>query len=100
MCGLYKVVLTVRDAYLHTCVVPVLPYISEIRLRLDDKYTEVVSLVLLSEDTFVSAVLSPVFERLMRKSGSKQTWMLGSFIVALLGTVLLAVAPNGNHHPP
>lgn len=96
---LCKVVLTVRDAYLHTCVVPILPYISDIRLQLDDDYAQVVSLLLLSQGAFVSAAVSPVFKRLMKKWGSKQTWMLGAFIVALMGSVLLAAAPNGNHSP-
>lgn len=75
---------------------PVLPYISEIRLRLDENHTQIVSLLLLSQGTFVSAALGPVFKRLMKQCGSKQAWMLGAFIVALVGSALLAVAPNGN----
>lgn len=74
---------------------PILPYISETRLGLDSAYTQELSLSLLSQGAFISVVLNPIIKRFARKRGTKRTWMLWAYIVALLGTAILAVAPVG-----
>lgn len=80
------------DTFLYTFIVPILPYMIEVRIGLDPDYTQRMSFALLSQGAFISVIASPFIGHYVDKSGTKRVWLLSSLVVCLVGTFALAVS--------
>lgn len=83
------------DTFLYTFIVPILPYMSEVRIGLDPDNTQRMSFALLSQSALISVIVSPFIGHYADKSGTKRVWLLSSLVVCLIGTFALAVSMSG-----
>lgn len=83
------------DTFLYTFIVPILPYMIEVRIGLDPDYTQRMSFALLSQSAFISVIVSPLIGHYADKSSTKRVWLLSSLVVCLVGTFALAVSMSG-----
>lgn len=83
------------DMYLYGFVVPLLPYMLEHRLGLDESLTQRISTAFLSEVALILVVVSPVIGSHADRSGAKREWLLGGLACALLGSLIIAFAASG-----
>ena len=83
------------DTFLYTFIVPILPYMIEVRIGLDPDYTQRMSFALLSQGAFISVIISPLIDHYADKSSTKRVWLLSSLVVCLVGTFVLAVSMSG-----
>ena len=84
----------VLDVFLYAFLVPILPYVLENRLGLDVSLTQRLSFTLLAESAIASLVCSPFIGHYADGLRSKKGLLLGSLVVALFETVVLALATS------
>ncbi|KAJ5296187.1 hypothetical protein N7508_011008 [Penicillium antarcticum] len=80
------------DEYLYGFLVPIFPFIVETRLGIDASLTQRISLAMLSESALVSVIASPIIGHYADRSDKKRAWLLSGLAVALLGSLILALA--------
>ncbi|THD00296.1 hypothetical protein EYZ11_000189 [Aspergillus tanneri] len=74
--------------------VPILPYVLENRLAVDPSLTQRLSFALLAESSIVSLVCSPFIGHYADTLPSKKAILLVSLAVALVGSIVLALATS------
>ncbi|KAJ5170965.1 uncharacterized protein N7500_003748 [Penicillium coprophilum] len=82
------------DMYLYGFLVPILPFVLEHRLGLDDSLTQRISTALLSQSALVMVVASPLIGSHADRSGAKRGWLLFGLAGALLGSLIIALATS------
>ena len=85
--------------YLYGFLVPLLPYVLEHRLGLDESLTQRISTALLSESALVMVIASPLIGSHADRSGAKRAWLLTGLAGALLGSLIIALATSGSFEP-
>lgn len=82
--------------YLYGFLIPLLPYILEHRLGLDESLIQRLSTALLSESALIMFVASPLIGSHADRSGAKRAWLLAGLAGALLGSLVIALATSGS----
>ncbi|CAG8243485.1 unnamed protein product [Penicillium salamii] len=82
------------DMYLYGFLIPLLPYILEHRLGLDESLIQRLSTALLSESALIMFVASPLIGSHADRSGAKRAWLLAGLAGALLGSLVIALATS------
>ncbi|KAJ5325296.1 uncharacterized protein N7506_008398, partial [Penicillium brevicompactum] len=82
------------DMYLYGFLVPLLPYVLEHRLGLDEALTQRFSTALLSQNALIMVVASPFIGSHADRSGAKRAWLLSGLGGALLGSLVIALATS------
>ncbi|KAJ5496819.1 hypothetical protein N7463_008806 [Penicillium fimorum] len=82
------------DMYLYGFLVPLLPYVIEHRLGLDESYTQRISTAFLSLNALIQFVVSPLIGSHADRSGAKREWLLAGLAGALVGSSVIAFATS------
>ncbi|KAI9375057.1 MFS general substrate transporter [Aspergillus egyptiacus] len=82
------------ETLLYGFVVPILPYMLEVRLHADPAQTQRLTTALLSIHGFVSLVSAPIIAHFADKSANRKIPLLLSLAGCLVGTILVASTPG------
>ncbi|KAF2158517.1 hypothetical protein M409DRAFT_30986 [Zasmidium cellare ATCC 36951] len=82
------------ENFLYGFVVPILPYMIEVRLKLDPSYTQRLTTELLFIMGLISMPAAPIIGHLADKTTSRKIPLIISLIGCTIGTLLVATTPN------
>ncbi|KAJ5702300.1 major facilitator superfamily domain-containing protein [Penicillium malachiteum] len=82
------------EVLLYGFVVPILPYMLEVRLHQHPSQTQRLTTELLSIHGFSTVVSAPILAHFIDKTPSRRTPLLLSLVVTLVGTALVAFTPS------
>lgn len=80
--------------FLYGFLVPLLPYVVEHRLGLDESYTQRVSTAFLAMNALIQFVISPLIGSHADRTGAKREWLLAGLAGALVGSLIIALATS------
>lgn len=76
--------------YLYSFVVPILPYMLEVRIHLDPSRTQAITSTTLAIYAFASIIASPIIGYYGDRVSSRKTLLLAGLCVEILATLALA----------
>ncbi|KAK0113906.1 hypothetical protein ONS95_014149 [Cadophora gregata] len=82
------------DVFLYGFIVPILPYMLEQRLKLENSKTQSITLALLSESALVGFFASIIVGHIADRTSNKRALLLYSLAGAMVGSLGLAVAES------
>ncbi|KAJ5759441.1 major facilitator superfamily domain-containing protein [Penicillium odoratum] len=82
------------EVLLYGFVVPILPYMLEVRLRQDPALTQQLTTSLLGIHGFATLLSAPILAHFIDKTSNRRSPLLVSLSVALGGTILVAATPT------
>ncbi|KAJ5112755.1 hypothetical protein N7532_000800 [Penicillium argentinense] len=82
------------ETLLYGFVVPILPYMLEVRLHIDPSQTQSITSALLSVHGFATLILTPLIAAAADKTPNRKIPLIISLVVCLGGTVLVAFTPT------
>lgn len=81
--------------FLKTFCVPIIPYMLENRIGLDESVFQTVTVWLIAEDAAITLLLSGPVGHYADHSKSKRAWLMWALVIASASTVGMAVATSG-----
>ncbi|KAJ5923382.1 major facilitator superfamily domain-containing protein [Penicillium verhagenii] len=82
------------EVLLYGFVVPILPYMLEVRLGEDPAQTQQLTAWLLGIHGFATVICAPILAHFVDQTSNRRSPLLGSLVIALGGTILVATTPS------
>lgn len=90
--------LTNADNILYSFVVPIMSYIVEVRLQLDESHTQRFTTAILATHGLASLISAPVIAHFADKTSNRRIPLLVSLVGCIIGTILVSLTLSGTYY--